>query len=448
MGLIIIFIFLLLPAAMFVCAGYGYCHAALLMKARPIEQIMEEVRRRDIYCPLEKISVITLLEVVLGEDPFFYTHKGVVLGRIVFAMLQNIREKRKAAGGSTITQQLAKNLYLPFTKTYTRKIIELFIAFSLERHLSKEEILELYLNVIRFGPDMYGIANAAHYYFKKNPSELTFNESTTLRALIGNPIAYNPLLAPDNFKKFRKKAMIRKYADGHIRNEHIPDVLKSRYDEILDPRIGNIYEQTFCLSWLDAVRNRRLLMPNISSPIFDRLFAHQPTAGEFLDHVNACAALPTKYLYGGMMEPISRSLIRRLSRRYPDHYSDERIKYLLQFEGFRACDCSGLIKSFFFGINGNCYEPFFDRNAEMFFRSSMHSGPIETLPETPGICLFMPGHTGVYLGSGDVVEATPNPEFGDGVVHTRVESRKWTHWYCCPFILYGSSEKMAENKSN
>ena len=439
---------LLLSAAMFVYAGYGYCHAALLMRTRPPRQIMEEVHRCDTFCPLEKISATTLLIVLLEEDWLFFTHKGVSPTYVCRATLQNIRAKRKAAGGSTITQQLAKNLYLPFTKTYSRKIIEFFIAFSLERHLSKEEILELYLNVIQFGPDMYGIANAAHYYFKKNPSDLTFNESYTLRALIINPIAFNPLLAPDKFKEVRKKGMIIKYADGHIRKELIPDVLKSRYDEILDPRIGNIYEQTFRMEWLDAVRNRRLLMPNISSPIFDRLFAHQPTAGEFLDHVNACAALPTKYLYGGMMEPISRALIQRLSRRYPDHYSEDRINYLLQFEGFRACDCSGLIKSFFFGINGSCYEPFFDRNAEMLFRSSMHSGPIETLPETPGICLFMPGHTGVYLGSGDVVEATPNPEFGDGVVHTRVESRKWTHWYCCPFILYGSSEKMAENKSN
>lgn len=435
---------LLLLAAIFVCAGYGYCHAALLMKTRPIEQIMEEVRRRDTYSPLEKISATTLLIAVLDEDWLFFSHKGVSPTYVCRAVLHDIRAKRKVSGGSTITQQLARNLYLPFTKTYLRKIIELFIALSIERHLSKKKILELYFNVIRFGPDMYGIANAAHYYFKKNPSELTFNESTTLRALILNHIAYNPLLAPDNFKKVRKKRMIIKYAEGHIRKEHIPVLSKSRYDEVLDPRIGNIYEQTSCLSWLDVVRNRRLLIPNISSPIFDRLFAHQPTAGEFLDHVNACAALPTKYLYGGMMEPISRALIQRLSRRYPDHYSDERIKYLLQFEGFRACDCSGLIKSFFFGINGNCYEPFFDRNAEMLFRSSMHSGPIETLPETPGICLFMPGHTGVYLGSGDVIEATPNPEFGDGVVHTRVESRKWTHWYCCPFILYESSKKLQD----
>ena len=440
--------FLLLLAAMFVCAGYGYCHAASLMRVRPIERIMEEVHRCDAFCPLERISTTTLSMVIYGEDLLFFSHKGVSTTYVCCALMRNIKEGRKAAGGSTITQQLAKNLYLPFAKTYSRKIIELFIAFSLERHLSKEEILEMYLNVIKFGPDFHGIANATHYYFKKNPSELTYNESMVLRALIINPIVYNPLLAPDNFEKLRKKLIAIEYADGIIRKEHIPVLLKSRYNEVLDPRIGNIYEQTYRMVWLDAVRNRRLLMPNISSPIFDRLFAHQPTAGEFLDHVNACAALPTKYLYGGMMEPISRALIQRLSRRYPDHYSEDRINYLLQFEGFRACDCSGLIKSFFFGINGNCYEPFFDRNAEMLFRSSMHSGPIETLPETPGICLFMPGHTGVYLGSGDVVEATLNPEFGDGVVHTRVESRKWTHWYCCPFILYGPSEKMAENKSN
>ena len=446
MGTIII---LLLPLVIVLaCVGNLYCHAASLMKGHPIERIKEEVHQCDNFCPLEQISATTLLMVVVSEDWLFFTHKGADYGNIFFAMLQNVRKKRKAAGGSTITQQLAKNLYLPFTKTYSRKIIELFIALSIERHLSKEEILELYLNVIQFGPDFHGIANAAHYYFKKSPSELTFNESLTLKALIVNPIVYNPLLASDNFEKYRKKLIAFKYADGIIRKEHIPVLLKSRYNEVLDPRIGNIYEQTFRMEWLDAVRNRRLLMPNISSPIFDRLFPHQPTAGEFLDHVNACAALPTKYLYGGMMEPISRALIQRLSRRYPDHYPEDRINYLLQFEGFRACDCSGLIKSFFFGINGSCYEPFFDRNAEMLFRSSMHSGPIERLPETPGICLFMPGHTGIYLGSGDVVEATPNPEFGDGVVHTRVESRKWTHWYCCPFILYGPSEKMAENKSN
>jgi monofunctional glycosyltransferase len=130
--------------------------------------------------------------VLIAEDSAFFQHPGYDLGEIKESVKRNWREMRFARGASTITQQLAKNLYLSASKNPLRKIHEFFIAQELERDLSKQRIFEIYLNVIEWGDGIYGIEPAAHRYFGKSASELLPEEAAILAAMIPNPRRYTP----------------------------------------------------------------------------------------------------------------------------------------------------------------------------------------------------------------------------------------------------------------
>ncbi len=123
----------------------------------------------------------------LLEDPGFYSHRGIVPMAFVNSLKANLEQGKFLKGGSTITMQLAKNLWLRREKTIGRKAQEALLTFGLESCLSKEQILELYLNVIEFGPDVYGIDAAAHHYFRKFPSGLTPDEAFYLAGLLPAP---------------------------------------------------------------------------------------------------------------------------------------------------------------------------------------------------------------------------------------------------------------------
>jgi monofunctional biosynthetic peptidoglycan transglycosylase len=131
--------------------------------------------------------------VVLAEDANFYKHEGVDVKAIKNAIKHDLEKKSLARGASTITQQLAKNLYLSREKTVTRKAKELYLALRLEQELTKGRIIELYLNVVELGPMVYGIGHASRYYFNKPASELTPRECAFLAAMLPGPrVAYNP----------------------------------------------------------------------------------------------------------------------------------------------------------------------------------------------------------------------------------------------------------------
>jgi monofunctional biosynthetic peptidoglycan transglycosylase len=131
--------------------------------------------------------------VILAEDANFYKHDGVDVKAIKNAIKYDLEKKSMAKGASTITQQLAKNLYLSREKTITRKLKELYLAVRLEQELTKGRIIELYLNVVELGPMVYGIGQASKYYFGKPVSELNPRECAFLAAMLPGPrIAYNP----------------------------------------------------------------------------------------------------------------------------------------------------------------------------------------------------------------------------------------------------------------
>src|SRR2546425_4520712 len=144
--------------------------------------------------------------VLIAEDSAFFQHSGYDVEEIKESVKRNWREKRFARGASTITQQLAKNLYLSASRNPLRKVREFFIAQELERNLSKQRIFEIYLNVIEWGDGIYGIEPAAQTYFGKSASDLLPEEAAVLAAMIPNPRRYTPTR---NLKYLeRKKAEI------------------------------------------------------------------------------------------------------------------------------------------------------------------------------------------------------------------------------------------------
>jgi len=130
--------------------------------------------------------------VLVAEDDSFYQHEGVDFEAMKEAFERNWKRKKLAAGGSTITQQLAKNLYLSASRNPLRKIKEYFIARSLEKHLTKKRILELYLNVVELGERVYGAEAAARHYFGKSAAALTPSQAALLAGALPNPRVMNP----------------------------------------------------------------------------------------------------------------------------------------------------------------------------------------------------------------------------------------------------------------
>lgn len=146
-----------------------------------------------IWVPLSRISPHLRRAVVAAEDAAFFTHEGFDWEGMKDAVLYDLEKGELKRGGSTITQQLAKNLYLSSERSIFRKAHEALITRSLEHHLSKERILELYLNVAEWGSGVYGAEAASRHHFRKPARELTEDEAAWLAAILPSPRRYDPL---------------------------------------------------------------------------------------------------------------------------------------------------------------------------------------------------------------------------------------------------------------
>ena len=166
-----------------------------LMEARQAQAAAQghTIGRHWIWVPLSRISPSLRQAVVAGEDASFFTHEGFDWEGIKDAALYNIEAGKLKRGGSTITQQLAKNLYLSSERSLVRKAREALITRSLEQHLTKERILELYLNVAEWGQGVYGAEAAARHHFKKSARDLTADEAAWLAAILPSPRRYDPI---------------------------------------------------------------------------------------------------------------------------------------------------------------------------------------------------------------------------------------------------------------
>jgi monofunctional biosynthetic peptidoglycan transglycosylase len=166
-----------------------------LMDARQEQADASGIRlgRRWIWVPMNRISPHLRRAVVAAEDASFFIHEGFDWEGMKDAALYDLEQGALKRGGSTITQQLAKNLYLSSERSIFRKAQEALITRSLEHHLTKERILELYLNVAEWGTGVYGAEAAARHHFRKSASELTEDEAAWLAAILPSPRRYDPL---------------------------------------------------------------------------------------------------------------------------------------------------------------------------------------------------------------------------------------------------------------
>jgi penicillin-binding protein 1C len=180
-------------------------------------------------CRLSEVSPHFLRAIVLIEDKSFYTHRGIVLSSLFRALWQNIKGKRIVSGGSTITMQTVKLVYRHRERTIFNKISEIFAALKFELHLSKEEILQAYINRLPFGNMVYGVKQAAGFYFGKDPQQLSLNQAIYLALIPKSPSMYNPARHLGYLKKrwqtileiFRKKNHITEDEYRRARSEGI-----------------------------------------------------------------------------------------------------------------------------------------------------------------------------------------------------------------------------------
>jgi len=153
---------------------------------------------------------------VATEDADFYKHHGISFSGIIRAMIRNILAGNVVQGGSTITQQVTRSIILSQERTFTRKIREIILAYRLEKYLTKDEILSLYLNQIYLGNNSYGIEAASETYFNKPVSDLTLAEATFLAAMPKAPSRYNPFVSPERLKERQKYVLERMVEENFI----------------------------------------------------------------------------------------------------------------------------------------------------------------------------------------------------------------------------------------
>lgn len=166
------------------------------------------------YVTYQEIPATLVNAFVVMEDRQFYTHSGYDIKAIIRAIIINQKNNEIAQGASTITQQLARNIFLSQEVTWERKVEEIFIAVELEKKYSKNQILEFYLNNIYFGNGYYGVEAAARGYFDKSVSELTLPEQVFIAAIPNNPTRYNPLTKSENTVK-RKNLILQQLNDAN-----------------------------------------------------------------------------------------------------------------------------------------------------------------------------------------------------------------------------------------
>lgn len=199
------------------------------------------------WVPLSKISKRIQQAIISSEDGTFYSHPGYDLDQLRDAVNDSFVRKKKMRGASTITQQLAKNLYLTKNKSFGRKIRELVMAVAIEKYVSKEKILETYLNIIEYGKGLYGIEKASHYYFNKDPSKLTAREGAFIAMLLPSPIRYAKSFKNKSLTPFAKRMidsiLLKMRQAGYISEEEYMNQMNSTFswekviapDGVIDP---------------------------------------------------------------------------------------------------------------------------------------------------------------------------------------------------------------------
>lgn len=224
---IIICIILIILFAVGIVTYKGYTIYKQALNEISVKDKVAEIQSQENYTKIEDLPEFYLNAVIAVEDHRFYDHGAIDIISIGRAVWTNIKSFELREGGSTITQQLAKNIYFTQEKTALRKIAEIFMAFEIEKNCDKDEILELYVNTSYFGDGYYCVKEAANGYFDKEPIDMTEYESSMLAGIPNAPSVYAPTKNPDLAKQRQNQVLDRMVKYEYITEEEKQNILKS-----------------------------------------------------------------------------------------------------------------------------------------------------------------------------------------------------------------------------
>lgn len=216
---ILIILLVLIIVSGTVCFIIGYSTYSKALEEKPLITRMDEIENSDNFVSFSELPKNYLNAVVAVEDHRFYEHGPIDLIAIGRAIWVNVSNWELREGGSTITQQLAKNVILSQEETASRKLGEIVAAFDIEKNYSKDEILALYVNTCYFGEGYYGIYEASIGYYGKEPKDLNLDEATMLAGVPNAPSVYAPTVNPDLAKQRQRHVLNKMVEYGYITQE-------------------------------------------------------------------------------------------------------------------------------------------------------------------------------------------------------------------------------------
>ena len=227
--ILIIILIIVFIVALITYKGYTIYKQAL--DKISVTDKVAEIKSKENYTKLEDLPEFYKNAVIAVEDHRFYKHGAIDPIAIARAIWTNIKSFELREGGSTITQQLAKNIYFTQEKTALRKIAELFMAFEIERNCDKDQILELYLNTSYFGDGYYCVKDAANGYFDKEPIDMNEYESSMLAGIPNAPSVYAPTKNPDLASQRQRQVLERMVEYGYITEYKKNEIINMKDEE-------------------------------------------------------------------------------------------------------------------------------------------------------------------------------------------------------------------------
>ena len=213
----------------FICVMFarGYIHYSKLIEVKPIETIVDSIESSFEYIPYEELPQTLVDATISIEDHRFFEHGGIDYIGLARAFISWFVPDMINSGGSTISQQVAKNMYSMYESSLDRKMVEFFVAKDLESNYSKEEIFALYVNIINYGDQHMGIYEAASGYFQKSVSMLDEDECTLLAGIPQSPMNYQLSNHLEEAKSRQKLVLMRMIEEGYITEEEAFYILEA-----------------------------------------------------------------------------------------------------------------------------------------------------------------------------------------------------------------------------
>ncbi len=208
--------------------GNGYDMYKEAIENVPLKEKVANIQTKENYTKIKEVPKIYKEAVISVEDHRFYDHKGIDIIAIGRAAINDIRAMSFVEGGSTITQQIAKNIYFTQEKKFTRKIAEVFMAFEIEKNYDKDEILEIYLNTSYYGDGYTTVKEACKGYFNKSLNEMTDYEAILLAGIPNAPSVYAPTKNPGLAKQRQKQVMEKMIKYGYLTEKEAENIINER----------------------------------------------------------------------------------------------------------------------------------------------------------------------------------------------------------------------------